>query len=149
MKYMVMVNGRYMVSVEANSLCGAEHVILDRYADVINKHGIIKGSQAFEQKDMNKRFFLDLFETCETISVKGLDDKIGDVLAEINKRDELAEQMKNRQEITKSYEDQIAELEKQIEALSHQRYEAKREEMKATVEYGKKAKEIAEMVKNF
>ena len=65
MKYMVMVNQKYMVTVEANSLCGAEHVILD------NIDGI-EGAQAFDAKGMATQFFADMMQNCETVSYSEL-----------------------------------------------------------------------------
>lgn len=77
MKFMVMVNSKYMVSVEAESLCGAEHVILDKYSDIINRSNVIKSAQAFKHEDMGKAWFInDYFNFCETISIEALDEKI-------------------------------------------------------------------------
>lgn len=75
-KYMVMVNRKFMISVEAESACGAEHVILDQFADSINRHGSITSAQAFGKDDMKTSTFLECMMNCETISLNELDRKI-------------------------------------------------------------------------
>ena len=50
MKYMVVVNQKYIVTVEANSACSAEHKILD------NMDGV-QGAQAFTGKELSTDTF--------------------------------------------------------------------------------------------
>ena len=66
MKYMVMVNGKYMTQVETDrSACGAEHIILD---DI--RYGI-ESALAFDAKAMKTEHFNACFQSCELI---GLDE---------------------------------------------------------------------------
>lgn len=61
MKYLVVVNQKYIVSIEANSACSAEHKILD------NMDGI-EGAQAFDNKAIKTETFQWYMQNCETVS---------------------------------------------------------------------------------
>lgn len=69
MKYIVMVNQKYLVSVEAESAGGAEHKILD------NVYYGIETCQAFNMKELGTDFFRGCAESCETISYSELFNK--------------------------------------------------------------------------
>ena len=62
MKYIVVVNQKYLVSVEANTHGGAEHKILD------NIYYGVETCQAFAIEEMATDTFRALAENCETIS---------------------------------------------------------------------------------
>lgn len=65
--FMVMVNRKFMVKVQAESACAAEHKILD---------GIYVGIQtalAFDREDMKGDYFQNCLMDCETISYAELD----------------------------------------------------------------------------
>ena len=66
MKYYVIVNnGLYLVKVDAQSLGGAEHVVLDNYSG-------ITGAQAFSLEDMGLETFQALARTAEPVSLEEL-----------------------------------------------------------------------------
>lgn len=67
-KYIVIVNHKYLVSVEANSHGGAEHRCLDL-------HYGIQYAQAFSRDDLRTEFFRDNAIDCETISFAELTSK--------------------------------------------------------------------------
>lgn len=67
-KYIVIVNWKYLVSVEANSHGGAEHRCLDLC------YGI-ETAQAFSKADLKTEFFRDNAIQCETISFTELASK--------------------------------------------------------------------------
>ena len=60
MKYMVVVNRKYIVAVEANSACSAEHKILDTMDGV-------QDAQAFTGKELSTDTFQWYFENGLTI----------------------------------------------------------------------------------
>lgn len=60
-KYIVIVNQKYLVSVEAGSHGGAEHRCLDLV------YGI-ETAQAFSRDDLRTEFFRDNAINCETLS---------------------------------------------------------------------------------
>ena len=62
MKFMVVVNQKYLVSVEANTHGGAEHKILD------NIYCGIETCLAFTIEETATDIFKTLVENCETIS---------------------------------------------------------------------------------
>lgn len=66
MKYMVLVNRKFMIAVEHDgSNGGAEHQIIDNYNG-------IQGAQAFDKDEMHTDYFSDIVQSCETISLKEL-----------------------------------------------------------------------------
>ena len=67
-KYIVIVNRKYLVSVEANSHGGAEHRCLDL-------HYGIQTAQAFSREDLRTECFRDMAIDCETISFAELATK--------------------------------------------------------------------------
>ena len=67
-KYIVIVNRKYLVSVEAASHGGAEHRCLDLV------YGI-ETAQAFSRNDLRTEFFRDNAIECETISFSELKEK--------------------------------------------------------------------------
>lgn len=67
-KYIVIVNQKYLVSVEAGSHGGAEHRCLDLV------YGI-KTAQAFSRDDLRTEFFRDNAINCETLSFSELEAK--------------------------------------------------------------------------
>ena len=97
MKFIVMVNQKYLVSVEANTNGGAEHKILD------NVYYGIETCQAFSPEEMKTEFFRSCFEECETISYSELFDK--------------AKEYKRLQDEKEAEKDKIAKYRKQIEDL--------------------------------
>ena len=99
-KFIVIVNRKYLVSVEAGSHGGAEHRCLDLI------YGI-DTAQAFSRDDLRTECFRDNAIDCETIS-----------FAELAERSKSYEQaMKNEKEARKAIEEnekKIAELEREI-----------------------------------
>ena len=82
MTYMMMVNDKYMVSIEHDgSRGGAEHVILDNFDG-------IQGCQAFAEEDMRTSYFIECLLRCETISLdelKTLSDEYAKRWAEVSR----------------------------------------------------------------
>ena len=67
MKYMVMVNGKYMTQVETDrSACGAEHIILD---DI--RYGI-ESALAFDAEAIKTQHFFDCLQSCKMVSLDEL-----------------------------------------------------------------------------
>lgn len=102
MKFLVIVNQKYLVTVEANTHGGAEHKILD------NIHYGIETCQAFTIAEMVTDTFKAMVENCETISYD-----------EMVKRSELyketLDEIKDDNERIEKYTQQLNELYKQIE----------------------------------
>lgn len=109
MVYMVVVNGKWIISVEAESALGAEHKILD----TLNG---IEGAQAFTAEELNTDTFKWFLENGETISYSGLHE-----LSE-NYTD-CCRALADRREGEKAVADEIARLEKQLEELRHDKSE--------------------------
>ena len=68
MMYLVVVNQKYIVSVEANSNGGAEHRVLDAFDGIWT-------AQAFMMSELGTDTFKHYAETCETISMSELEAK--------------------------------------------------------------------------
>lgn len=109
MKFIVEVNRKYLVAVEAETLCGAEHVILDRYADEINTYHVISGAMAYDREGMKTDYFAAALESCETISLAELDRRVSEIVAGYEKLEEV---QSYRKDIMKRKEELEAEMER-------------------------------------
>ena len=92
MKYMVLVNQKYMVAVETEgSMAAAEHMILDNYQG-------IAGAQAFDRAALHTSYFVDVLQNAETISLselKAMSDRYENAYFELAKKQEDEEATKN------------------------------------------------------
>ena len=86
----------YMVKVQAESLCSAEHQILDM--GICGRHEYsVNGAQAFGAEEMKTGCFIQMALTSETISMDELETIISEHNARIKAKDrirEIEEQMK-------------------------------------------------------
>jgi hypothetical protein len=78
-KYFVVVNQKYIVSVESSSNAGAEHEILDNIKRT-------KSALAFGQEEINTATFFDYLTTCTTVSFEELKRKDNEATARDMKR---------------------------------------------------------------
>lgn len=100
MKYMMVVNQKYMISLEHDGSCGgAEHVILDNFQG-------IEGCQAFDEKGMKTDIFMGYLTTCKTISLDELKT--------------LSDEYENRWKETAKSRDEMKRLEAEVEDLRNQ-----------------------------
>lgn len=120
MKYLVMVNQKYLVTVEANTNGGAEHKILD------NVYYGIETCQAFSPEEMKTEFFRSCFEHCETISYSELYDKAAaykkisqEIAEEKTKKEEYQKQIENLKEAIKLAESNRNACFLNLNTLSH------------------------------
>ena len=116
MKYMVAVSNKWMVLVDAESACAAEHIILDTFADEINNYGVITGAQAFGPKEMKTAFFFEMLATCETISMTELASKINGLIS-------IIQDISSSKEAENEIEDEMMELEIEIAELERRHEE--------------------------
>ena len=98
MKFMVMVNNKYMVSLEASSCLAAEHKILDEI-----RYGM-QSALAFDQETTKTEHFIACMMQCQTISYEEL-HKLSEVYTDGWKK---VSDQKNSIEIK---EDHLRELE--------------------------------------
>ncbi len=101
MKFIVIVNQKYLVTEDADTHGGAEHKILD------NIYYGVETCQAFSMEEITTDIFKALAKECETISHSELYDKAREYKA---KNEEIEKQKKQIEE----YKNQIKELEKTI-----------------------------------
>lgn len=100
MKYMIVVNQKYMISLEHDGSCGgAEHQILDNFQG-------IEGCQAFNQEGMKTDTFMGYLTTCETISLDELKT--------------LSDEYEKRWKETAQSRDTMRSLEAEVESLRNQ-----------------------------
>lgn len=104
-KYIVIVNHKYMVSVEACSHGGAEHRCLDLV------YGI-EYAQAFSRDDLRTEFFRDNAIDCETISFAELVSKSEAYKAAVDYENEC-------RELLRADRARIEQLRREIEALEN------------------------------
>ena len=103
-KFIVIVNNKYLVMVEANSHGGAEHRILD---DIY--YGI-EACQAFTLKETSTDTFRALAAHCETISFKEMQAKAKEYKTELDYEAEAKKALEENKA-------RIEALEKELVAL--------------------------------
>lgn len=134
MKYMVCVSNKFMVSVEADSLCEAEHVVLDHFAIEINKYGAITEAQAFGKDEMKTDYFFDLMQNCETMSFETLESKVESLAKAIQHEEEDAEEYDN---VVQEIEDLETEYVRRREEYVRRREELKEKRKNAYMAFKK------------
>lgn len=103
-KYIVIVNHKYLVSVEAASHGGAEHRCLDL-------HYGIEYAQAFSRDDLRTEFFRDNAIGCETIS-------FAELVAKSEAYKDLVDRENEARQTLKDNEARIAKLLSEIDLLN-------------------------------
>ena len=101
----------YMVKVQAESLCSAEHQILDMGICGRHEYGV-DGAQAFGAEEMKTGCFIQMALTSKTISMDELETIISERNARIKAQDDA--------------EDRIREIEKQMKKLAEELEAAKK-----------------------
>lgn len=97
MKYMVMVNNKYMTQVEVEgSACAAEHVILDDL-----RYGIVS-ALAFDAEAMKTEHFNACFQSCDLVTIDQLRRKCKSVQVQIDIA--ISEAQRKQDEITAQIE---------------------------------------------
>ena len=111
MKYMVEVNAKYLVNIEADTALQAEHKILS--------YNHIWGALAFDQKTMKTDTFAGVVLSCETVSMNEL-------IAMVNETCDTKVLAVKATEESKDADAKVAELEKQLEEAKKAALNAKR-----------------------
>ena len=104
MKFLVVVNGKYMVDVEANTHGGAEHIILDDF------HYGIEQCQAFSMKELHTDTFKHFAEGCETIGREQL-------MLKCEKYKHFLDEKTNEEFKVSDYTEQISRIERELKSL--------------------------------
>lgn len=103
MKYMVVVNRKFIVTVEAGSNGGAEHRILD------NMDGI-QGAQAFKMDELYTETFKWYASTCETISYDELTSKCKEY-------SDSCKKVADEKDLLKKMQEELDDMKKQVELM--------------------------------
>lgn len=103
--FMVVVNQKYIVKVEAETDGGAEHKVLDNYTGVLY-------AQAFNKNELNTDTFKHFFETCEPISLRELGqiakdyseawDAVREAMETVNEQERKVRDLENELKMAKS-----------------------------------------------
>lgn len=111
MKYMVLVNQKYMVAVETEgSMAAAEHMILDNYQG-------IAGAQAFDRAALHTSYFVDVLQNAETISLselKAMSDRYENAYFELSKKMDaekaISDEIERLQEMIRQKQEELLPL---------------------------------------
>lgn len=117
MKYMVVVNQKFMVAVEANSALAAEHEIINNFAG-------IDGAQAFDREAMKTDTFAGFLMDCETISLGELKDKADKYEAALKEEATAELKVENMQEAIERAEAQLSKMRSELTMLQIDKNEA-------------------------
>jgi len=110
MKYIVEVNTKYLVSVEATSCLNAEHQLL-------NYNGVW-AALAFDQKEFKFDTFLGAVQGCDMISIKELEHLIVDVQNAKDAAIRAKEEQRRVQQKLEALREQAKEIEAMIKLTS-------------------------------
>lgn len=111
MKFMVLVNQKYMVAVETEgSAAAAEHMILDNYQG-------IAGAQAFDRAALHTNYFVDVLQNAETISLselKAMSDRYENAYFELSKKMDaekaISDEIERLQEMIRQKQEELLPL---------------------------------------
>lgn len=111
MKYMVLVNQKYMVAVETEgSAAAAEHMILDNYQG-------IAGAQAFDRAALHTNYFVDVLQNAETISLselKAMSERYENAYFELSKKMDaekaISDEIERLQEMIRQKQEELLPL---------------------------------------
>lgn len=115
MKYIVEVNAKWLVSIDATSCLNAEHMLL-------NYNGVW-GALAFDQQSTKTDTFLGAVQGCEMISIKELEQMIVDLQNAKNVALRAKEEQRRVQQKLEALREQAREIEAMIQ-LTSQHWEA-------------------------
>ena len=127
MKYIVEVNAKYLVSIEANSVLDAEHKLL--------AYNGVWGALAFDNKMIKTDTFLGAVQGCEMVSMEQLIDMIN----------KLMEAKKKAVEAQIAHENAVAKVEELRKALDEAK-EMERAAWKAAAEQRKNYDDLEELL---
>ena len=127
MKYIVEVNAKYLVSIEAESCLNAEHKLLE--------YDGIWGALAFDRDTMKTDTFAGAVQGCEMISMDELITIVNEAIA----AKEIA--LKAAAEAKKAT-DKVAELEAMLKAAKEEALNANRNKSDALYKYDKAATKL-------
>lgn len=121
MKYMVMVNGKFMVTVDKDgSMAAAEHEILDNYDG-------IQAAQAFDRAALHTNYFVDVLQYSETISTNELQQMS-------DRYSEAYRVLARKRDTLRDIDEEITRLMSMIDDLRHDRAIIAKEEEEAVQE---------------
>ena len=116
--YVVMVNDKYMMRVQAESKCGAEHVVLDRFSEEINKYHVITDAQAFDRDDLKTTwFFRDYFSRCDLISMRWLEELVEDYVSTMQDLEDMSNLLIEANKMVDTKEAELEQAEKKRDEL--------------------------------
>ena len=116
--YVVMVNDKYMMRVQAESKCGAEHVVLDRFSEEINKYHVITDAQAFDSDDLKTTwFFRDYFSRCDLISMRWLEELVEDYVSTMQDLEDMSNLLIEANKMVDTKEAELEQAEKKRDEL--------------------------------
>ena len=117
--YIVMVNNKYMMRVQAESKCGAEHVVLDRFSEEIEKYKVITNIQVFGRDDLKTEwFYRDYFSRCDLISMRWLEELVEDYVSTMQDLEDMSNLLIEAHKMVDTKEAELEQAEKKRDELA-------------------------------
>lgn len=129
MKYIVEVNAKYLVSIEAESALNAEHKILE--------YNGVWGALAFDQKMVKTDTFAGAVQGCEMISMNELIAMAAEVTDTKAAADKANKEEEDAGEELKKIEEMLKAAQKNYREAHQKAYEAKARHQMALHQIGK------------
>ena len=117
--YVVMVNDKYMMRVQAESAYDAEHAVLERFSDEINKYHVITDVQVFDQDDLKTTwFFRDYFSRCDLVNMRWLEELVEDYVNTMHDLEDMSNLLIEAHKMVDTKEEELEQAEKKRDELA-------------------------------
>ncbi len=116
--YIVMVNNKFMVRVQAESCTDAGTVVFNRFAEESSKYGVITGITAFSREALKEDHFYDHFCKCELVTMWDLGEMIGDYANTIQDIEDSENILRGLMKKVEKKEKSLRELKEKLDHMS-------------------------------
>ena len=116
--YIVMVNNKFMVRVQAESCIDAVSMVSNRFAEESSKYGVITEITAFSREDLKEDHFYDYFCKCELVTMWDLGEMIGDYANTIQDIEDSENILRGLMKKVEKKEKSLRELKEKLDHMS-------------------------------
>ena len=115
--YIVMVNNKFMVRVQAESCVDAVSMVFNRFAEESSKYGVITEITAFSREDLKEDHFYDHFCKCELVTMWQLEDMIESYVSTIQDIEDAENLFRGLKKKVDKADAKLLKLEKKLDDM--------------------------------
>ena len=142
--YIVMVNNKIMVRVQAENSIDAVSVVANRYAEENSKYGVFTEITVFPREELKEDYFYDHFCKCELVSMWDLGEMIGDYANTIQDIEDSENILRGLNKKVAKKEKSLKELKEKLDHMSWVKSESIEQRKRQAAALGIEIKEDAE-----